>query len=111
MFDLAQHGNQLARQQFFDVKSLTLRRIRADTSVVPPHGELGFCSLKCTGRTAALSRFFTCVRLRVSSLGGGGGEGFGLAGLLVRQSANPVACRPPRFAVGRGLTVQGLHHA
>ena len=104
MLDLDRHFARPGRPQYVIENDLTTLSTVADTAVVPPHEELRFDRLKCTGRTAASSRFFTCVRLRLSSMGGGGGEGFGLAGFLVRQSINPVTGRPPRLIAGRGLT-------
>ena len=94
-------------------KALARRRRRPYYSHVPDKEGNGFDSLNTQSALTAPSGFFTCVRLRSSSMGGGGGEAFGLAGFFECQSVNPAICRSPRLTAGRGLTAtqRGLHHA
>ncbi|KAF3996871.1 hypothetical protein [Glaciimonas immobilis] len=58
--------------------------------IVPEKKGNGFDSLPAKKRTNGAMPFFSCVCRRASSMGGGGGEAFGLAGFLFCASLSTL---------------------
>jgi hypothetical protein len=88
------------------------RRTEYDSTVPEKKGNRRG-NLNCTRRTnGAMPFFYVCDYHRVSSMGSGGGEAFGLAGYLVRQFPTlPFAALPLGKGSGGLTTVQGGSHA
>jgi hypothetical protein len=84
---------------------LTHHHDRADTPTTPEKEGAGLGIPNRQRRTNGATPFFYVrARLRLPSMGGGGGEAFGLAGFLCRRYSNSAICRSPRLESGHGLT-------
>ena len=72
------------------------------TPLVPDKEASGFERLITKNRTDGVKPVFTCFGLRASSLGGGDGEAFGLAGFLLFFSPVVQSCYLPPTPFERG---------
>lgn len=82
-----------------------------DNRRVPDKEGNGFCSPIYKKRTGRAMRLFYVRMLSFVPMGGGSREAQACRFSFLYRSANPVICRPPRFAAGSGsISQKGVSH-